>query len=137
MVDQEKINLHIQLLQSVINRMASNSASAKKWCTTIISAMLVLAADKESSGAFLLAIIPVIMFAFIDVYYLALEKGFRNSYNEFVAKLDSGELAGLVFYFITTSGEVKKLRIDSLKSFSVLFFYMPLVFILFLLSCFY
>lgn len=126
MANQEKITTHIQLLQDVINRMASNSSAAKTWCITIVSAILVLAADKGKADIFLLAFIPILMFAMIDTYYLALEKGFRNSYNDFIQKVNTDSLEGFSFYRISICGDIIELRVESLKSFSISCFYTPL-----------
>lgn len=61
--------------------MATNSASAKAWCLTLVSAILVIVADREISTLVYIPIIPTILFFVLDTYYLALERMFRNSYN--------------------------------------------------------
>jgi len=40
------VQSHLTILQAVIQRMASNSASSKTWCVTLVSAILVIVADK-------------------------------------------------------------------------------------------
>lgn len=80
------VQTHLGILQGVIERMAGNSTSAKAWCITLVSAILVVVADKNKPQYTLIAIIPTILFGALDIYYLALEKGFRNTYNEFVKR---------------------------------------------------
>lgn len=83
MYEISSVQLHLQMLQDVINRMASNSANAKTWCITLVSAIIILAADKENPQVIEYTLLPVIMFYILDVYYLAYEKAFRALYNKF------------------------------------------------------
>ena len=81
------VQAHLTLMQGVINRMAENSRSCKVWCVTLVAAVLVLVARTGEPQHALIALAPVLLFLFLDTYYLALEQAFRNSYNEFVGKL--------------------------------------------------
>tara|TARA_Y100000294_G_C8529053_1_gene326165 strand:- start:131 stop:433 length:303 start_codon:yes stop_codon:yes gene_type:complete len=81
------VQTHLGILQGVIERMASNSTSSKAWCITIVSAVLVIVAGKRNPDFALIALIPTFLFLALDAYYLAMEKGFRNSYNSFVKKI--------------------------------------------------
>ena len=45
--ESASVQSHLQIMQGVIQRMASNSTSCKAWCITIVSAILVLIADKN------------------------------------------------------------------------------------------
>ena len=86
------VQAHLTITQSIIQRMASNSASCKAWCITLVSAILVIVADKESPNLSLIAFIPVVLFLVLDTYYLALERCFRNAYNAFIDRLKSGSV---------------------------------------------
>lgn len=121
------IQTHLGIIQGVIQRMAGNSTSCKAWCITIVSAILVIIADKGKPNLAALATIPTLLFAALDVYYLALEKGFRNSYNAFIDKLHSGKLLPEDLYSMVPTGNLKKLQIDALGSFSVWGFYGSLI----------
>jgi hypothetical protein len=74
-------------LQKIVTRMADNSFKLKGWCLTLVSALLGLALKSDSTGAVspaaiaFLAIIPTVIFAALDAYYLALERGFRGLYD--------------------------------------------------------
>lgn len=83
--NSQAVQAHLAIAQSVIQRMANNSAGCKAWCITLVSAILVVVAQEGKPGFALLAILPTFLFAFLDTYYLALEKRFRNAYNSFSA----------------------------------------------------
>lgn len=120
------VQIHLGILQGVIERMAANSTSAKTWCITIVSAILVVVADKNKPDYALLALIPTFLFFTLDAYYLAMEKGFRNSYNTFVRKVHCGKLIADDLYSVRPEGESTKLQIEAFKSFSIWGFYLVL-----------
>lgn len=121
------IQTHLGIIQGVIQRMAGNSSSCKAWCITIVSAILVIVAGKGNPNFAWIAILPTVLFAALDVYYLALEKGFRNSYNSFIKKLHNDILTTEDLYSVIPEGNQSKLQIEALKSFAVWGFYIPLV----------
>lgn len=121
------VQIHLGILQGVIERMAANSNSSKAWCITVVSAILVVVADKNKPDYALLALIPTILFLALDVYYLAIEKGFRNSYNEFVKKVHDGSLKLDNLYLVSQEGKTFELQLEALKSFSVWGFYIALI----------
>ena len=83
---------HLQIVQGVIQRIAENSRSCKVWCVTLVSAILVLVAQTKESQHALIALAPIALFWLLDSYYLALERGFRESYNALVGKVHDGQL---------------------------------------------
>ncbi len=106
----DKVNLesgavqsYLEILQSVINRMASNSASCKTWCITIVSAIVVIIADKSNPVYVWVSLLPLLLFLFLDSYYLGLEQRFRDSYNIFIEKLHVGK-ADIEDVFIVNPG---------------------------------
>lgn len=121
------VQAHLQILQGVIQRMASNSTSCKAWCITIVSAILVLIADKGKPELAWLALLPSFLFLALDAYYLALERAFRASYKAFVTKLHGGRVHVEDVYSVLPKGEMSGHQIDALKSFSVWGFYAALV----------
>ena len=88
--------------------------------------MLVLVADKGKPELFWLALFPIPVSAALDIYYMGLERGFRDSYNIFVRRLHSGSLPHEDLYAVAPSKDIKWLRSESLLSYSVLGFYLPL-----------
>ena len=131
------VRAHLSILQDVIRRMASNSASCKNWCIVLVAAMLVLVAAMlvlvartASPDCALLAVIPTLLFCLLDAYYLALEQAFRSSYNAFVGKLhrDAVEIADL--YVVRPTGKINRQLLVSLRSTSIWPFYGALVLII-------
>ena len=88
-IESPAVQSYVTILQSVISRMASNSAACKIWCTTLVSAILVIIADKGKPEYVWITVIPIVLFLFLDSYYLGLERFFRKVYNEFINKLHS------------------------------------------------
>ncbi len=125
--ESASVQSHLQIMQGVIQRMASNSTSCKAWCITIVSAILVLIADKDKPELAWLALVPSLLFLALDAYYLALEKSFRASYNAFIAKLHNNQLYPEDLFSVVPKGNMSKHQIESIKSFSVWGFYGALV----------
>ncbi len=117
------VQAHLQIVQSVIQRMASNSNSCKAWCITIVSAILVLIADKGKPQFAYLAFLPTILFLALDAYYLALERAFRSAYNSFVRKLHRNKVTVDDVYSVIPKGDMSKHQLDALRSFSIWGFY--------------
>ena len=44
---------------------------------------------------------PIALFAFLDAYYLSLEKRFRDHYNAFIARVHSGTAVVTDLYIVT------------------------------------
>lgn len=117
------VQAHLGILQSVIQRMAGDSSSCKAWCITVVSAILVVIADKGKPNFALIALLPTLLFLTLDTYYLALEKGFRASYADFVKKLHNGTAKPENIYTIAPKGSQAKHQLEALKSFSIWGFY--------------
>jgi small basic protein len=140
MVENQVINLteeslsvqaHLVMLQNVIQRMASNSSSCKSWCITLVSAVLVIVADKGKPDYAWIALLPTAIFACLDAYYLALEKSVRKTYNKFVDKLHNKSLISSDLYAIKPQEKMLKHQVAAIKSMSVWGFYIPLVFLIY------
>jgi hypothetical protein len=125
------IQTHLGILQNVIQRMASNSSSSKAWCITLVSAVLVIVADKGKPDYVYIAFLPTLVFAALDAYYLALEKAFRNAYNDFISKLHNKALTEADLYSVAPKGNMSALQWQSFKSFSVWGFYVSLAVLIF------
>ena len=128
------IETHLNIIQSIIQRMASNSASCKSWCITIVSAILVIIGDKGQSQLALIAIIPTLLFFILDTYYLSLEKMFRKSYNIFIKKVHKDKLKISDFYSVKPTGCLLKEFGKSIFSFSILPFYTIIIIMIFILK---
>lgn len=125
--NSQAVQAHLSITQSVIQRMAANSASCKAWCITLVSAILVIVADKGKPQFAFIAIIPTLLFLVLDTYYLALERMFRQSYNKFIKKLHRSEIIASDLYAVIPSGNQMIYFFKSLSSFSIWPFYLTLV----------
>lgn len=105
--ESPSVNSYLTILQDVISRMAANSASCKTWCVTLVSAVIVIIADKGKPDYVWISAVPIVLFLVLDSYYLSLERQFRAVYNEFIRKLhfDSATVDD-VFYVAPQSGAV-------------------------------
>lgn len=121
--ESPSVQAHLQIMQGVISRMAANSTASKAWCITIVSAILVLVADKSKSEYAFIALVPIIIFLALDSYYLALEKAFRDSYNDFIKKLHDQDIRSDDLYSVIPRGNMLRHQIDAFRSFSVWAFY--------------
>jgi len=68
----------LEIIQGIINRMAYNSFMIKGWTITLVVATLLLKGDKYNT---FIAFIPIVVFWFLDAYFLRLERLYRRLYN--------------------------------------------------------
>jgi hypothetical protein len=97
--DSLSVQSYLNILQQLISRMATNSTTCKTWCVTLVSAVVVVVADKGKPSLVWVPIIPIVLFFFLDSYYLGLERQFRALYENFIRKLqkDDGRIGQEVF----------------------------------------
>ena len=86
-MSSEKIK-HLEFIQNVITRMNTNSFQIKGWCIVIVSALLAIYASTKDNYFFLVAVIPTLIFCFLDAYYLNQERKFRGLYNDVAGVTD-------------------------------------------------
>ena len=86
-MDEQKVK-HLEMIQSIITRMNQNSFMLKGWMITIVSALLAIYADKGKIAYLLVSIFPILVFWFLDAYYLQQERKFRGIYNDIVEEKD-------------------------------------------------
>ncbi len=73
---------HLEMIQGVINRMASNSFVLKGWTVVLISALFALAARDSNKLYIYLAYFPSLAFWVLDGYFLRQEKLYRKLYDK-------------------------------------------------------
>lgn len=86
----EKIK-HLEFIQNVITRMNTNSFQIKGWTVIILSALLAIYASTKNDYFILASIFPVLVFWFLDTYYLTQERKFRGLYNDVAGISDNPE----------------------------------------------
>jgi hypothetical protein len=68
----------LEIIQGIINRMAHNSFLIKGWTITLVVVTLLLKGNKYHT---FIAFIPILVFWFLDAYFLRLERLYRRLYN--------------------------------------------------------
>ena len=135
-MSSQAVQAHLGIMQGVIQRMATNSASSKGWCITLVAALLVVVADKGKPQLALIALIPTLLFLALDAYYLALEKAFRQSYNCFIEKLHCGTLSASDLFVVEPEGDLVRLAFEGIASFSIWPLYTTLLIMIVLVRMF-
>lgn len=83
---------HLEMIQGIVNRLASNSFSLKGWSVAIVTALFALSAPDSNELFVQLAFFPAVIFWLLDGYYLWQERLFRKLYDavreEEEAKID-------------------------------------------------
>lgn len=132
--NESKIS-HLQMIQSVISRMGSNSFSIKGWTAAIMVALYALIGDEISKESIIVTVIPVVVMWFLDTYYLVLEKKFRKLYDTVRLKNETEIDFSMNFSSIEiTLAEMKKYGfLNCMFSISVLPFYMVCLVVTFLI----
>jgi hypothetical protein len=76
------------MIQSIISRLAGNSFLLRGWTVTLVAGLTAFArADANRSFAFI-AVFVVALLGFLDSYYLALERAYRELYRKESARPD-------------------------------------------------
>lgn len=79
---------HLEMVQDVIKRMASNSFTLKGWTVTLVSAIFALSKLDTDKSFALFVFVPIITFWLLDSYYLYQERLYRQLYKEVAAKTE-------------------------------------------------
>ena len=77
---------HLEMIQAIINRMASNSFLFKGWSISIIAGLTAFAAKDANKYLLGVSAIAAVMFWLVDAYYLMLERAFRKLYEEVIKR---------------------------------------------------
>ena len=119
---------HLEMIQGVINRMAKNSFMLKGWAVTLAAGIFALASKDTYKMYFLISYVPVIVFWFLDSYYLLQERLYRDLYND-VRKKSNSEID----FSLNASGyankDYKRTLLGCVISKTELWFYLPLALI--------
>lgn len=121
----ENKHKHLDLIQGVISRMASNSFMLKGWAVTLVAGIFALAGKDTDKLYFLVAYIPVLVFWGLDAYYLLQERLYRSLYEKV---RQTGE-SNIDFSLKATTkefGNYKNCYCICLFSKTELWFYLPL-----------
>ena len=114
--DSPSVPSYLTILQTVIGRMATSSASCKTWCVSLVSAIVVIIADKGKPNYVWISVIPIVLFFLLDAYYLALERQFRSVYNDFIRKLHFGTATVNDVFFVAPRSGVSATSLSIIKA---------------------
>ncbi len=78
----EKKFKHLEFIHNTINRMSTNSFLIKGWAITIISALFIFADDKMNDRVLAIAILAMIVFWYLNGFFLQQERKYRALYDK-------------------------------------------------------
>lgn len=87
---EEKMK-YLEMIQGVINRMASNSFILKGWAVTLVAGVFALVGNDNENIYNIIAYIPIIVFWGLDSFYLLQERLYRGLYEK-VRLLDNSDI---------------------------------------------
>ena len=106
-MDNEQYKIaHLNMVQNVINRMGNNCFLIKGWAITLLSALLTVLWEK---GHLWIMFIPLILFWYLDSFYLRQERLYRNLYNKIIA----GDQAVVKYSLCTKNCENNKTKLQA------------------------
>jgi hypothetical protein len=73
---------HLEFIQNIVTRLNTNSFQIKGLAITIVAALLAVYASTKNLDFILIALLPTLIFWFLDTYYLQQERKFRGLYND-------------------------------------------------------
>lgn len=124
---EEKMR-HLEMIQGIINRLASNSFSLKGWAVTLVAAIFAIASRDAEKIFFLIVYIPIIVFWGLDSYYLMQERLDRNLYSK-VTIMKENEINFSMNVSIEEFQTNKSTWINCVFSITEVGFYLPLALI--------
>lgn len=99
----------LEFIQQIITRMANNSFLLKGWSLTISTAIVGLASKNEEIAGDYFMLLPVILFWYLDAYYLSQERAFRKLYEKAITdsnstySLNNSEFIGGIWSLVLTA----------------------------------
>lgn len=115
---------HLEMIQSIITRMAQNSFMIKGWSLTLVVAMFAFV-PKTAYLFIPIVIVPVLIFVCLDAYYLQLERRYRKLY-DIVREKEEADVDFNLKIADQCKQESNK-YCKCLFSKSILFFYLPVL----------
>jgi hypothetical protein len=113
---------HLEMLQSLITRMAGYGAAFKSYCITVTTAVIGFAFTLHRPTVAALALLPVIAFGIADTHYLRVERRFREVFN--LVRKESWDT--MPTFEMNLQSAPTQPFIDAATSWSIVWFYMPL-----------
>jgi len=84
---------------AIVSRLASNGVQVKTWCVTAVGAVSALAVNNDDKGLFGVGLAILALFFILDVFYLWLERRFREGGYRLAQKVTDGEVINMLELF--------------------------------------
>jgi hypothetical protein len=125
--ESSAVQSYLNILQAIITRMGTNSHNCR--ICSIASILSILLIDKGSVNFTCISLIPVLFFGFLDAYYHGQERAFRETYNDFVKRMHSGEATTRDLFNVhpRRGFDVVQYTFRSISSFPIYPFYLGLL----------
>jgi hypothetical protein len=100
---------HLEFIQAVVARLGNGSFLIKGWALTLVAAFFGLSVNKLSWRLAAIALVPVIGFWLLDVYFLRQERLYRKLYDD--VRVSSNTVPPFSMDTRSYAAEVKWLRV--------------------------
>ncbi|MGP1416162.1 MAG: hypothetical protein ACTTJ6_09640 [Treponema sp.] len=120
---------YLDYLQALITRMNSNSFQLKGFAITIVVALLAVFASTQKVAFILITIVPLLIFWFLDAFYLQQERKFRGIYNDVMGYTKNFEIEVYQIPLHLYKGNGYS-YVEAFFSKTVLFLYLPILILL-------
>ena len=120
---------YLQLLQGIINRLATYS-SVCKICAITVFTLVVSFSKIERIELLILLLCPMVLLYFTDAYYLGMERRFITFYRKTVNGVETGDFLEIFKIPKSTSCEQVCQTFSALCSLSTILYYPTLIIIM-------
>ncbi len=118
---------YLEMIQTLISRMASNSFVVKGWSVTLAGAIMAFSASVGSGWSMLVALLTSISFWWLDAYYLGQERRYRVLFNNVRQKWPDEEcMVGDIDLSTTSVESEAESVLSTLLSPTLLWFHLPI-----------
>lgn len=125
--DKPHVRAFAEMLQKLMNEQSSHSSSCKTWILALIVGFLTISSRNPAiMPSFLLILMPIAIFMFLDAYYLGQEEHYKKIHREYLEQAKAGIYDSTYIINDSTVCETIRLTFSKLGSLSVLPFYVGL-----------
>lgn len=125
--DKPHVRAFAEMLQKLMNEQSSHSSSCKTWILALIVGFLTISSRNPAiMPSFLLLLMPIAIFMFLDAYYLGQEEHYKKIHREYLEQAKAGIYDSTYIINDSTVCETIRLTFSKLGSLSVLPFYVGL-----------
>lgn len=119
----------ISQLDSIISRMGGNSANAKNWLMTLLAAAIAIQWSQDQLKNVLWLLVPTVLFMLTDMYYLGMERHFKDLQKLFIEAVRSGNDIKDSVYNIPKTNKCEQVcnTLRSIDSLSIWPFYLIVI----------